>query len=474
MTVSPIVAPSLLRLGVASDDQHRLIGYLTSELSRVNIPNRDAEQFYDGSHVAQQFGISIPPSMQDVHTVAGWGGTVVDVLEERLDWHGWTSDAEDFGLGDIYLENQLDVDSGLAHLDSLIFGTTYVAVGAGEDGEPSPLITPQSPTSTMGVWDRRTRRLSAALVVSSSRSPLTGLIDEVTLYEPKKTTVFKSDGGAWRTVSVDAHNLGRVPVVMMPNRIRGSRDSGRSEITKAVRYYTEAACRTLLGLEVNREFYNSPQRVGLNIDERMFQDEAGNPISQWTSIQGRVWNVPPMLDDQGEPIPNAPQPDIKQFAPASPAPYVDQIQGYATQLAAEAGIPAAYLGLQTDNPASADAIRALESRLVKRAERRQAIFGRAWLEVGRLALLVRDGVVPDTYGTSVSTRWRDASTPTRAAAADEATKLIGAGVLPPDSSVTYDRVGLSPAEQRQVASDKRRQAGRDALGAVRAITGDNG
>lgn len=456
MTVSPIVAPSLLRLGAASDDQQRLIGHLTSQLARVNTPNRDAEQFYDGSHVAQQFGISIPPSMQDVHTVAGWGGTVVDVLEERLDWHGWTSDADDFGLGDIYLENQLDVDSGLAHLDSLIFGVSYVTVGTGDAGEPSPLITPQSPTSMFGVWDRRLRRLSAALAVSSSRSPITGLIDEVTLYEPRATSVFALDGGVWRTKSVDDHKLDRVPVAMMPNRIRGSRDTGRSEITKAVRYYTEAACRTLLGLEVNREFYNAPQRVGLNIDERMFQDEAGNPISQWTSIMGRVWNVPPMLNDQGEPLEGGPQPDIKQFSAASPAPYVDQIEEYATQLAAEAGIPAAYLGLRTDNPASADAIRALEARLVKRAERRQAIFGRAWLEVGRLALLVRDGVVPDSYGTSVATRWRDAATPTRAAAADEAVKLIGSGALPPDSSVTYDRIGLSPAEQRQVASDKRR------------------
>ena len=73
----------------------------------------------------------------------------------------------------------------------------------------------------------------------------------------------------------------------------------------------------------------------------------------------------------------------------------------------------------TGNPASADAIRAGEARLVKRAERRQVSFGRAWLEVGRLALLVRDGVVPDSF-SSLGTRWRDAATPTRAAAADEA------------------------------------------------------
>jgi hypothetical protein len=55
---------------------------------------------------------------------------------------------------------------------------------------------------------------------------------------------------------------------------------GRSEITKPIRYYTDAAARTLLGLEVNREFYNAPQRIGLNVDEdvRGRVRRAGEPV----------------------------------------------------------------------------------------------------------------------------------------------------------------------------------------------------
>jgi len=191
-------------------------------------------------------------------------------------------------------------------------------------------------------------------------------------------------------------------------------------------------------------------------------------VSPWTSIMGRLWNIPPNED------PDAPAPDVKQFSPASPAPYIDQVKGYATLLAAEAGIPPAYLGFQTDNPASADAIRAGEARLIKRAERRQTVFGRAWLEVGKVALLVRDGAVSPRFDESVSAKWRDAATPTRAASADEAVKLIGSGVLPADSSVTYDRVGLSPAEQRQVAADNRRSAGRAVLAALPSANANDG
>lgn len=452
--------PAFLELSYATDDEARSIDSMLDRLRRVNVSNKEAEARYEGSWQAKQFGISIPPNMRGLHTPAGWDGTVVDVLEERLDWLGWTSDGEDYGLGEVFAANGLDVDSGMAHLDSLIFGLSFVSVGSGFDGEPNPLVTPHSPTTMTATWDRRTRRLGSALATVSHD----GDVVEVTLYQLGATSTFSRIGGRWHAVDRDLHNLERLPVVAVPNRVRGSRDLGRSEITKPIRYYSDAAARTLLGLEVNREFYNAPQRIGLNIDDSMFEDESGNPVSPWTAIQGRVWNIPANED--------GPAPDVKQFSPASPAPYLDQVQGYAQRVAAEAGIPATYFGIHTANPASADAIRAAESRLVKRAERRQVAFGRAWLEVGRLALMVRDGDLPEDYDTSVSTKWRDAATPTRAASADEATKLIGAGILPADSSVTYDRVGLSPAEQRQVTADKRRAQGATVLDRLRAASGD--
>lgn len=441
--------PSVIRLATATDGERGLIGALLERLRLARLSNDEAAARYEGSWMAQQFGISIPPKMRALHTVAGWSGTVVDVLEERLDWLGWSSENDDYGLPGVYASNGLDVDSGMAHLDALIFGVSFVTVGSGFDSEPSPLITPHSPNAMTAFWDRRTRRLSEGLAVVLGPD---GRPVEVTLYTPNETAVFRvSAGDRWVATDRDQHKLGRLPVVALPNKVRGSRDFGRSEITKAVRYLSDAAARTLLGLEVNREFYNAPQRIGLNVDDSMFEDEQGQPVSAWSSIMGRVWNIPPNEDGM-------PEPKVTQFNPASPAPYIDQVKGYATLLAAEAGIPAAYLGFQTDNPASADAIRAGEARLVKRAERRQAAFGRAWMEVGRLALLVRDNSVPDTFDTSVTASWRDPNTPTQAAAADATVKLTAAGILPVDSSITYNRLGLTPAEQRILEADRARTA----------------
>lgn len=442
-------APTLLRLSIADDTEQHLITDGLARLFCVNAANREAQEFYDGSRLTRDLGISTPPSMQTLRAVAGWPGTVVDVLEERLDWLGWDSEGDDFGLDEVYAANDLDVESGMTHVDSLIFGLSFVAVGSGDDGEPSPLVTPSSPLTTTGVWDNRARRLTSALSVTMGGNAAP---QEVTLYTPDSTKTFVASNGVWEVKDTpDIHHLGRVPVVLVPNRARGSRQIGRSEITRAVRYYTEAAGRTLRGLEVNREFYNAPQRIGLNIAESMFQDPSGEPVSQWTAIQGRWLMIPPTDD------PDDPQPSVTQFTPASPAPYVDQVRGYATLLAAEAGIPAAYLGFQTDNPASADAIRAGEARLVKRAERRQSTFGRAWREVGRLALLVRDGSVPDGFG-AVTAKWRDASTPTIAATADAGGKQLAAVPWLRDTEVGLELLGLSNQQIARAMAEKDRAA----------------
>lgn len=446
--------PSFLSLSIPSEDERASIDAMATLVGMYAASNRIKSLYYQGQQTVQQFGISIPPSMRNLAAVAGWGGTVVDVIEERLDFLGWSDDGDALGLREVFVDNSLDVDSGMAHLDALIHGTSFGVVGTGADGEPNPLVTVHSPNVMTCQWDARRRRVAEALTVGTDDM---GTVATATLYRPDETIDVEVSRGTWRVVNRDRHNLGRVPVVQFENRQRTG-VHGRSEITPAVRYYTDAAVRTLLGMETNREFYSAPQRVVLGGADDLFRDEAGNLTSQWTAIQGRVWQAP--ADEDGN------VPSIQQFTPASPAPYLDMVRGLAQLLAAEAGIPAAYLGFTTDNPASADAIRAGEARLVKRAERRQSAFGRGWLEVARLALLIRDGEIPPM--SDVAPRWRDAATPTRAAAADEASKLIAAGVLPKDSTVTYDRIGLSPAEQDQIRADARKAEGRAALLALTA------
>ncbi len=447
----PAIALPTLRL---SEEDAELARALETQLSGFELSNRVKLAYYEGRQRVEQLGISIPPRLRNLNVVVGWAGTAVDVIEERLDWFGWRGD-ESLGLGEIYTENDLDVESGLAHLDALIYGTSFAIVGRGADTDV-PLVTVHSPMTTTGLWDPYRRRLSAAMSVVRDDS---GQAAQVTLYKPDETVHLSVVGSEWKVEDRDRHALGRVPVVQFENRARtGVR--GRSEISHTVRSLTDQAVRTMLGMEVNREFYSAPQRYAINVSEQSFEDAEGNVKTGWEQIMGRVWAVP--FDEEN---PDRPTPQVGQFTPASPAPYLDQVRGLSQLLAAEAAVPANYMGFQTDNPASADAIRAGESRLVKRSERRQKSFGRGWREVGRLALLVRDQRVPDEY-REVDVAWQDAATPTRAAAADETAKLIGSGVLPPDARVTYDRLGLTPSEQASLVADRRRTSGRAAVDAI--------
>jgi hypothetical protein len=424
-----------------SNEEVSLIHELLANLSKHHRGNEVKENYYEGKQRLKDLNISVPPALKLVNSVVGWAGTAVDVLEERLDFEGYIGD--NYGLNEIYRANELDLESSLGHKDALIYGTGFVFVGRGMSGEADPLITIESPKKATAIYDLRSRRISAALLVNSDDA---GEVTTGSLYLPDETIYFARDRNILVEVARDEHRLGRVPVAPLVNNPRSGDPYGRSEITRAVRSYTDSAMRTLLGAEVAREFYSSPQRYVLGADESIFLDSDGNKINPWSVIQGRVLGVPYNEDDSV-------MPQVGQFSANSPTPYFDQIRAYAQLIAAETAIPASYLGFQTDNPASADAIRQMEARLVKRAERRQRQFGRTWTEVARLALLVRDGELPSDI-MNLRPIWRDPSTPTRAAAADEAVKLIQTGVLLPDSEITYNRIGLSESDKQVLRIEK--------------------
>ena len=428
-------------------DEIALIEALSRKLAHHEYKNHILENYYEGKNRLKDLRISIPPQLTNVDSVVGWAGTSVDVLEERLDFEGYIN-GDALGLNEIFRANELDLESSLAHRDALVFGTGFVVVGRGGQGEANPLITIESPKKMTAIYDIRTRKLAAAFLVNHDGE---GKPYSASLYLPNETIYLSYSKTGWYDEYRDVHNLGAVPVAQLPNNPRSGDPYGRSEITPAVRSYTDAAMRTLLGAEVAREFYSAPQRYVLGAKADVFEDADGNPLNPWTTYSGRILGLPYNDDDKVVP-------QVGQFQAGSTQPYFEQIRAYAQLLAAETAIPASYLGFQTDNPASADAIRQMEARLVKRAERRQRQFGRTWLEVARLSLQVRDGLTPEQLPAelgAVRAVWRDASTPTRAAAADEAVKLISAGVFLPDSEITYNRIGLSDSDKNVLAQEKK-------------------
>jgi uncharacterized protein YgfB (UPF0149 family) len=117
-------------------------------------------------------------------------------------------------------------------------------------------------------------------------------------------------------------------------------------------------------------------------------------------------------------------------------------------------LPAHYVGITTDNPASADAIRSSEASLTARAGARAATFGRAWEHVARLVAAVLDGIAPDTIDVTVT--WADPSTRSVAQEADAVVKLVQADILPVGYALA--KLGYTDAEVADIRAARRTDA----------------
>lgn len=479
MTAS-LAAPFIMQAPLSLEDR-ALLTALENKVGQYRNINRLLKAYYEGERWLTKLGFSIPPKMRDFQTVIGWPAIVVDVIEERLKWKGWydldavrqsgtdTSQQNDTAIvkptgnqqffDDLYVDNNLEAEAPMVHLDSLIFGCGFVAVGTRdpEDLEKTPLITTESTELSTGIYDPQKRRLTSGVVF---RTDDEGNIVRATLLKLDETIYLRrlTVGGYWIVEHKDQHHLNRLPLVPFINRPMGSRRSGRSEITRPIRGYTDIGIRTLLGMETNREFFSAPQRYVLGATEDDFKDENGNTIPGWQAVLGRIWGIG--RNDDGE------LPEVGQWDPAPARPYLEQIQGLAQLVAADGAVPQTYLGFMSDNPASADSIRALESRLIKRSERRITSFGWSWGEVGRLAWMIKN---QSRNVPKIDTDWGNPATPTMQADADWAVKLISVEVLPPTSTVARNRLGLSKTEQAILDREIKAKEAKDRVEAQRQM-----
>lgn len=446
-----------LPLTFLSDDELALINLLRADMMRDRYALLLRDAYFNGEQLVRDLGISIPPQLKGLHTVIGWPRVGVESLEERLDLEAfrWADGSDSSELKEIADGNDLFDESSLAHLDALVYGREYLAVGSGDcDGDCPPLISAESPLDMTLMWDARLRMGTAALRECAADTYIESGPDErmLVLYLPDQTVMaMPNASGGWEVVERDIHNLGVVPVVRMANRQRTADRVGRSEITPEVMSITDAACRRLMGMEVAAEFFGAPQRYILGASESAFQDAEGNPLDAWATYIGRVLGLE--RDEEGN------VPTVGQFPAHDPSGMTKIIDLYARIMSSQFGLPPHMLGYTTDNPASADAIRSTEAKLVKRSERRIRRFGAAWQQAMRLALWVRDGEPPDKT-RRIETVWRNPATPTVAAQVDATVKLVQAGVLPADSDVTLEMAGFTEMQRQRIAADRRRSAGR--------------
>jgi hypothetical protein len=440
-----IVYPQTIS-GLTSAEQ-TLYRQLLRRLLEKRSRNRVRSKYYDGRNELKDIGYSLPPIAKDIDIVVGWPEKAVEALANRVVLDGVTTqDGSELsrqvtGLLDA---NDLKQTAQSAHTDALVHSCSFLAVLQGDTsiGEPEAIIQEFTADVATGVWDKRRNGLSSALLFDVSDDGR--LLQGIYLMDVEHTVGIVPTGPGWQVYSRTDHLGQRLPCEMLVYKPDAKRPFGRSRISRTVMSLTDSAVRTFLRSEMQAELYSVPPRYFIGVKQDMFTDKNGDQIPNWKVMLDQVLAIP--SDVEGE------KPEVGQFAQYSFEPHSAQLRQTATMFAAATSLPPDAMGVLTDNPSSAEAIDKSQKELCLAAEQCQSWFGPAWERIIKRAQSIAgsDGSVQ-----AVSCQWRNPSTPSRAAAADAAVKLVQAGILPADSDVTYDMLDLSDRQRITLRKEQR-------------------
>lgn len=397
---------------------------------------RKHDAYYDGVLRLAALGLSLPPEMRQLQTVVNWPRLVVDALRERIRLEGFRmfgSEITDDRLWSWWQFNGMDEEFPLAVLEMLVQGRSYITVGYDEDRPDVPLFTCESARNMAVDQDVRTRKVKAAARLYGHNDA--GEAREATLYLPGRNLYYVSDHGRWRLTETIETGIDRVPVVPMVNRARLHDRSGRSEMAD-VMSLTDAACRALTDLQGAQELLAVPARYVFGVTEADMKKQDGSPLTQWEAFLGRLNGI----GNENAKVVQLPGADLSNFTRV--------INSYAGLVASVSGLPTHYLGLVTENPASADGIRAGEARHVKRAEDKCLIAGGTAEDIMRIGMEIVDGAIPDE-AERMEALFADPATPTYAAKVDGVVKQFSAGLMPKE--MAWEDLGWSPERRKRAA-----------------------
>lgn len=351
--------------------------------------------------------------------------TSVDVFDERLDIRGFNlslDDKPDAGLAremiDWFEYNGGAFKSQQAQHEALALGRSYALVGPNPDDTSNPLLTVESPFDCAHELDPATREVRYGIKVWTEEDRTRW----VNLYHPDGRITWRRKNSEWVEDSRDEPGFGLtslqplIPLPRMLGRYRTRRFDQRlgRPIFQPVLSTLDAINKSAYDMMVSSEFHGLPRRWATGLQESDFVDPVTEkPIDTFSLIAGRMWGT------------MAEKAKFGQFREADLANFHNTIKLLFQITATLLGLPADYLGFQGENPPSADALRASESRLVKRAERMQTVLGEPWARVQRLRAL-HAGESDRRELRLVQTDWRSAATPTKAQEADAIVKLVQA------------------------------------------------
>lgn len=323
--------------------------------------------YYEMKQYTVDFGISTPPDLKYWNAVVGWCAKAVDSLADRIQLYDFRDDA--FAIGEIYALNNDDVLVDSSILSALIAACSFIYISEDETGFPRMQVIDGG--NATGVMNEITGLLDEGYAV----------LERDELGAPALEAYFTYEGTSYiRGGEVVDYRENKapfpllVPIVFRPD---ARRPFGHSRISRACMSAVASAIRTIKRSEISAEFYSYPQKWVTGVDQNAEQ------MDKWRASMSSMLKF--TLNDDGDD-----KVKLGQFVQQSMEPHISQLRMFASLFAGETGLTLDDLGFPTENPSSAEAIKAAHENLRLTARKAQRQFGKGLINAGYLAACVRD------------------------------------------------------------------------------------
>ena len=342
------------------------VNYLRDKLAYKKNRVKLRYKYYEMKQIVRDLNISTPPDLRFWMGALGWCGRAVDSLADRLVFREFEND--NFGMNDIFNLNNKDILVDSAVLGALITSCDFIYITTDNEGYPRMRVIDGSHAT--GIIDPITNMLIEGYAVidfDERDNPLTEAY-----FIPGHTIIYQ--GGR---ITADITNAAPYPLLVpIINRPDAKRPFGHSRISRACMSIVNSAIRTVKRSEIAAEFFSYPQKyiLGMNPDAEV--------LDKWKATMSSMLRID--KDEDGD------HPVVGQFQAASMAPHAEQLRMFAGLFAGETGLTLDDLGFPSQNPSSAEAIKASHESLRLTARKAQHTMGTGLLNAGYLAACVRD------------------------------------------------------------------------------------
>jgi hypothetical protein len=452
------VLPRYMR-GVTDDEFHEIHELVETWWHKYR-RNELRSAYYDMRMLPHYAGIIPQQAFARLSAVTGWAAKAVHALAQRNIFDGFVSPGQDqdpFELASLLEANRFDLELPQAIVSAYKHSCSFITTTLGDPaaGDPDVVVVARSALWSAARWDQRRRAVSSALAITDVDD---GRPTEMTVYLPDVvlTCELNDDDGVWDAYR-QPNPLGEVLVEPLTSDPQIDRPFGHSRINRAVMSIIDRAILTILRTEVSAEFYAAPRMLALGVAEDAFtKGKWAAAIDRWFAIT---------RDEDGE------LPTVTQLPQMTMQPLVDLYRMYASQFAAETGLPISALGIVQDNPPSAEALYAAERDLIVEARAQNAVLGGALQRVARRVVMLRDGLTePTPELMALRANWANPAFTSPVTAADALVKLSTVFPWLGETEVALEYAGFSHPEITRLLADKQRAAAGSLLDRVLATT----